>query len=316
MIESDAIRTGVTIIRPHEADPYLRRCPCAVHVGNGYGKLTGALQIEELGELESLIGLTNTLSVPAVMQGILDYHLPRLPKRVVSINVVVGETNDAMLNDIRGRQVGREHVQTAIENCSDQVGEGAVGAGTGTMCFGYKGGIGTASRVVPGSLLGEEKDFTLGILVQSNYGGSLTIYGHPIAQHPSQPVGGSCMLLLATDAPVEARQLKRLAKRTMVGLGRTGSVLGHSSGDFCIAFSNYPPNLRLADSNTRRTMQVLAEDYLTAFFEATVDATMEALYNSLTMSPTVKGFEGRIAEGLDLRQYSDVLPLKRTNSLL
>ncbi len=215
IIEGKNIRTGVTVIKPHDNDPFLMKLPCAVYAGNGFGKLTGTIQVEELGELESLIGLTNTLSVCQVVQGILNYHIPRMPASEKSINVLVGETNDAYFNDIKGCHVTPEHVARAIEDCSETAVEGCVGAGAGVSCCGFKSGIGTASRTVPGIHLGEEGNYTVGALVQANFGGNLNIYGHqlPFAALPEKEIKGSCMIIVATDAPVDARQLKRIAKR-------------------------------------------------------------------------------------------------------
>lgn len=304
--EGNDINTGITIIKPHEKEPFLWKCPCSVAVGNGFGKLTGIAQIEELGELESLIGLTNTLSVAPVMQGILDYHLKNTSREsLMSINIVVGETNDGYLNDIRQCAIKPHHVKEAIKSLSEDVKQGAVGAGTGTVCFGYKGGIGTASRIIPGDSIKEGKDYTVGVLVQSNYGGHLSIYGHEIERNPVKKLNdkGSCMIILATDAPVDARQLKRFAKRGLLGLVRTGSYMGHGSGDFCIAFSNNANNLRHHEDNNMRTIQVLADGQLSPFFDAIVEASTEALYNSLTMSESLEGFCGNYAEGLDLETF-------------
>lgn len=300
------INTGITIIKPHEKEPFLWKCPCSVAVGNGFGKLTGIAQIEELGELESLIGLTNTLSVSPVMQGILDYHLENTTQESLrSINIVVGETNDGYLNDIRQCAIKTHHVKEAIKSLSEDVEEGAVGAGTGTVCFGYKGGIGTASRIIPGNAIKENMDYTVGVLVQSNYGGNLSIYGHDIKRSPIKKLNdkGSCMIILATDAPVDARQLKRFAKRGLLGLVHTGSYMSHGSGDFCIAFSNHENNLRYFEDNNMRTIQVLADGQLSPFFNAIVEAATEALYNSLTMSESLEGFCGHYVEGLDLEIF-------------
>lgn len=307
----DPIRTGVTVVIPHGGDVFVDRCPAAVAVGNGFGKLTGASQIEELGELESVIALTNTLSVPQVMQGLLDYHVPRMPAESQSINVVVGETNDGYLNDIKAQQVRPDHVLEAIEAATEIVEEGCVGAGTGTCCFGYKGGIGTASRIVPLAIGDEGRPLKIGALVQSNYGGNLTVYGHAL---PSGSAGsndhGSCMIVVATDAPLDSRQLGRLARRGIVGLTRTGSTLAHGSGDFCIAFTNNASVRRKAGQGRLRRQEILDDEDLSVLFEAVVDAVAEALYNSLTMAVATTGFEGHRAEAFNPRTFADVLPLR------
>lgn len=301
LIEGQDIRTGVTVVRPHAGDPFQLRCPCAVSTGNGYGKLAGSEQIDELGELESLIGLTNTLSVAQVLQGILEYHLAQLPA-IRSINVVVGETNDGFLNDIRACRIRPQHALAAIQACSAEVAEGAVGAGCGTVCFGYKGGIGSASRCIPASVSGEERPYHIGALVQSNYGGQLNLYGRPLPSGQPQNVApaGSCMIVLACDAPLEARQLRRLARRGILGLAYTGSCLRHGSGDFCIAFSNHAANLRRWDQRRTRRVEVLCDEQLDPFFEAAVEAVREAVYNSLCMASAMSGVAGHAVAALDV----------------
>lgn len=291
------IHTGVTIISPNELNPYDFKCPAAIHSANGYGKLAGAMQVEELGEIESLIGLTNTLSVAQVMDGILDYHIPLMEEKDGSINVIVGETNDGYLSDIKGRHIKSHHVKIAIDNLSDIVEEGSVGAGSGTRCYGYKGGIGTSSRIVPKSVTEEEKDYTVGVLVQSNFGTNLDIYGKkmPYKPLPTPESKGSCMIIVATDAPFSDCQLKRLSKRAIIGLTNTGSYMSNGSGDFVIAFSNYESNLRPKDNKSTLNLKQLHEDKLDFFFEAVMEATQEAIYNSLTMAETVEGIKGRKA---------------------
>jgi D-aminopeptidase len=299
-----SVRTGVTVILPHEGDPFADRCPAAVHVGNGFGKLTGALQIAELGELESAIALTNTLSVPDVMRGLLDHYVPSMPAAWHSINVVVGETNDGYLNDIKARVVRPEHVAEAIRASGTEVAEGCVGAGTGTCCFGYKGGIGTSSRVVPRRDLGTSGAVHVGALVQSNYGGTLTLYGRPASRPQTGPDpagGGSCMIVVATDAPLDSRQVLRLARRGIVGLTRTGSDLPHDSGDFCLAFSNALQTRRPFDRPAVHQFPALPEPTLSALFAATIEAVTEALYNSLTMAVATTGFQGHRVEAFDPR---------------
>ena len=306
------VRTGLTLISPCDGDVFMNHIPAAVAVGNGFGKLVGALQVEEMGTIESLIGLTNTLSVAAVMQGLVDYHVPKLPGDYNSINIVVGETNDCRLNNIRGCHVKPEHVAEAIKLLSKDVAEGDVGAGTGTVCFGLKGGIGTASRIIPKDDTGEERDFTIGALVQSNYGGRLTVYGHRLPKLPPsneipRPENGSCMIVVLTDAPLSSRQLKRLAKRGLIGMTETGSIMQNGSGDFCIAASNYEKNRRHR-INKGQEYYYLADSQLNPFFIACAETVQEALYNSMTMAAGARqGYD--FYPGLNLADYADILPL-------
>lgn len=292
LIEGDRIRTGVTIVLPHGDNLFARKVRAAIHVGNGFGKLMGSTQVNELGEIESPIALTSTLNVPRVADALLDYMLA-LPgnERVRSLNVVVGETNDGQLNDIRARRVGRTEVLAAIQSAGVDVEEGVVGAGTGTICFGWKGGIGTASRVVGG--------LTVGALVQSNYGGALRIAGMPFRNGPgAQPAGdGSIMIVLATDATLEHRELERLASRAIWGLGRTGSSGSNGSGDYAIAFSTTTGN-------------PLRGDRLSPLFEAAIEATEEAILNSLFLARTVIG-NGVKVEALPLAEV--MMEWKRRN---
>lgn len=301
--------TGLTLISPCEGDVFINPLPAAVAVGNGFGKMTGALQIEELGTLESVIGLTNTLSIAAVMQGLVKHHTPTMPKGS-TINIVVGETNDGRLNDIHGTHVKPLHVAEAIGKLSEDVAEGGVGAGAGTVCFGFKGGIGTSSRVIPAAKTGEGQDFTIGAIVQSNYRGYLTVYGQRIqkAPEPLEKESGSCMIVLLTDAPVSSRQLRRLAKRGIVGLTNTGSVMYHGSGDFCIAASNYQKNRQIR-VRKGQSYYYLSDSQLDLFFEGCADAVQEALYNSLTMAAGAS-YNGKNFPGLDLAEYADILQLK------
>ncbi|MCL2008044.1 MAG: P1 family peptidase [Treponema sp.] len=301
------INTGITLIQSHENDAYLNPIPCAVYTGNGFGKLAGSLQVEELGVLESMIGLTNTLSVPMVMHGLIEFYLEN-NKEITSINVLVGETNDSGLNNIGALAIKSSHVKEAIENLSLDVEEGCVGAGTGTSCYGYKGGIGTSSRIV--------KDYVIGALVQSNYGGNLNIYGKPYPSGKPEAAGegtsggslgspdgaadGSCMIVLATNAPLDARQLKRIAKRGIAGMVQTGSYLAHGSGDFCIAFSNFPGNITERNNKELKTFTVLPEDQLNPLFEAACDAVREALYNSISMAEDMKTKDGKIVKAINL----------------
>lgn len=272
LIRGERIRTGVTAILPHSGNLFRRKVPGAVHVGNAFGKLIGSTQVNELGEIETPICLTATLNSFRVADAVLDCMLS-LPgnEDVRSINPLVGETNDGALNDIRARAVGHDEVLRAIQSAKDgPVEEGAVGAGTGTIAFGWKGGIGTSSRKVGPHMLG--------VLVQSNFGGRLTINGVPMADL-SQPGGadGSIMMVVATDAPILHRNLQRLAARTMLGLGRTGSSGSNGSGDYAIAFS------------TSTAAPELANDAMSPLFAAVVDATEEAIINSMTQATTVTG---------------------------
>jgi D-aminopeptidase len=272
LMRGDRIRTGVTAILPHSGNLFRRKVPGAVHVGNAFGKLIGSTQVNELGEIETPICLTATLNSFRVADAVLD-HMLSLPgnEDVRSINPLVGETNDGALNDIRARAVGHDEVLRAIQSAKDgPVDEGSVGAGAGTIAFGWKGGIGTASRKVG--------PHTLGVLVQSNFGGRLTINGVPMADL-SQPGGadGSIMMVVATDAPIRHRNLQRLAARTMLGLGRTGSSGSNGSGDYAIAFS------------TASAGPELANDAMSPLFAAVIEATEEAIINSMTQATSVTG---------------------------
>ena len=299
LVHGEKVRTGVTAIVPHSGNLFQEKVPAAIYTGNGFGKLIGVTQIEELGEIETPILLTNTLSVWDVANGVVQYMLA-LPgnESVRSINPVVGETNDGWLNDIRGRNVKPEHSREAIENASPgSIQEGAVGAGTGTVCFGWKGGIGTSSRILPPSLGG----FRVGVLVQTNFGGVLDIAGVPVGKELQRhafkaeltyPGDGSCIIVVATDAPLDRSQLKRLGKRATLALGRTGSSMSNGSGDYVIAFST-AKELRVGP-NTDMIHQVphLRQDALSPLFQAVVEATEEAVYNSLCKAVPVTGYQG------------------------
>ena len=285
LICGEHVRTGVTVILPHGGNLFREKVPAAVFVGNGFGKLMGSTQVDELGELESPIALTSTLNVPRVADALLDWMLA-LPgnEDVRSINVVVGETNDGGLNDIRGRHVGREEVFAALRSAKGgAVEEGSVGAGTGTIAFGWKGGIGTSSRKLPAKLGG----WTVGVLVQSNYGGILTIDGAPVGralgQHylrnELQNADGSIMIVIATDAPVDARNLRRMGARAMMGLARTGAAGTNGSGDYAIAFS----------TGGLKPAAPLKNDDVSPLFLAVIEATEEAIYNSLFKATAVGG---------------------------
>ncbi|GAB4375661.1 MAG: P1 family peptidase [Calditrichia bacterium] len=316
LVAGDSIRTGVTAILPHKDNIFQWKVPAAIYVANGFGKLTGYTQVEELGSIETPIILTNTLSVPAAADALIDYTLS-FPENedVRSVNPVVGETNDGWLNDIQGRHVKKEHVLEAIHKArSGPVEQGAVGAGTGTVCFGFKGGIGTASRVLPTNLGG----YTVGVLVQTNFGGVLQIDGVPIGmelgryylkdQLPAPSPDGSCMIVVATDAPLTARNLKRLAKRAMLGLAKTGGISSQGSGDYVIAFST-AKNLRIPHraKEAVQTLKELSNDRLSPLFMAVIEATEEAILNSLTMAQTVKGRDGHVAEPLPREETLRIL---------
>ncbi len=319
LIEGDRIRTGVTAIRPHRGNLFREKVPAAVYVGNGFGKAAGFLQVQELGTIETPIVLTNTLSVGTAVEATVAWML-RQPgnEGVGSVNAVVGETNDGYLNDIRGQHVTPDDVWAAIDAAAaGPVEEGSVGAGTGTTNFGWKGGIGTASRVLPDELGG----YTLGALVQTNYGGLLRIDGVPVGealgqysfrsvvegesngQSPGSENEGSCMIVLATDAPLSPRNLERLAKRAIMGLARTGSFMSNGTGDFVIAFST--PN-RTQDGAVQSVDQ-LANRAMSPLFLATVEAVEEAVYNALTAATTVQGRAGHVIEALPLDRVETLL---------
>jgi D-aminopeptidase len=318
----DSVRTGVTAVLPHASNLFQEKVPAAIFIGNGFGKLMGVTQIEELGNLESPILLTNTLNVPRVADALIDYMLG-LPenKGVRSVNVVVGETNDGFLNDIRGRHIGRDEVFAALKNAqSGPVEEGCAGAGTGTVCFGWKGGIGTSSRVLPNSAGG----YTVGVLVQTNFGGVLTINGAPVGRElgqfamkealPYSEGDGSCMIIVATDAPLDARNLKRLASRAMLGLARTGGYASNGSGDYVIAFSTAKENRVTHRTNAKVQNQLsLLNDETSPLFLAVVEATEEAIINSLFKATTTRGFSGHVVEALPIERTLTIL--KKYNAL-
>lgn len=298
--DGSKIHTGVTAILPHGGNLFQEKVPAAVHVGNGFGKLTGISQVQELGNLETPIVLTNTLSVPTAADALIDYTLAQKGnEKVKSVNFVVGETNDGYLNDIIARAVRKEHVLEAIKKASTgPVEEGNVGAGTGTVCFGWKGGIGTSSRVLPAKSGG----YTVGVLVQSNYGGVLEVNGTPLGKllgkhflhdQLNDPADGSCMMVIATDAPLTARNLERLAKRAMLGLGKTGGIASNGSGDYVIAFST-AEGLRVQGGKAFYETRELHNDDTSPLFLAAIEATEEALLNSLSTAKTVKGMNGTV----------------------
>jgi D-aminopeptidase len=326
LIKGESVRTGVTAIIPHSGNLFQEKVPAAIFVGNGFGKLIGSTQVDELGEIETPILLTSTLNVPRVADALIDWMLA-LPgnEDVRSINPIVAETNDGYLNDIRGRHAGRDEVFAALKAAKDgPVAEGAVGAGTGTVAFGFKGGIGTSSRLLPQNLGG----YTVGVLVQTNFGGVLTINGAPVGRElgryylkeqlerigrinmPDDPVrekaDGSIIMVVATDAPLDARNLKRLAARTMLGLARTGSPSTQGSGDYAIAFSTAKENRIRAGEKVLIT-QTLGNEAMSPLFQAVVEATEEAIYNSLLRATTVIGRDGHRVEALPISKVVEIL---------
>ena len=315
VVQGDNVRTGVTAILPHGGNLFTDRVPAALHVGNGFGKITGATQLRELGELETPLLLTCTLCVWKAADAMVDWMLgqPGMAN-VRSINPVVAETNDGTLNDIRARPITAEQVRAALTSASDgPVAEGSVGAGTGTVAFGWKGGIGTSSRLLPQSLGG----WTLGVLVQTNFGGILQVLGAPVgkelgqyafqreAQSPGDRGDGSCVMVIATDAPLSDRNLERLAARAVMGLARTGSSASNGSGDYAVAFST-SEKVRRAANATRLTTEELSNEQMSGLFEAAVEATEEAIYNSLFQATTTTG-NGRTIQAIPLDRVRDVL---------
>jgi D-aminopeptidase len=314
-IEGDSIRTGVTAILPHEGNAFLDRVPAAIYVGNGFGKILGVTQVAELGELETPILLTCTLCVWNAADALVGWMLEQPGmENVRSINPVVAETNDGTLNAIRSRPIGPKEVRAALAAAaSGPVAEGSVGAGTGTIAFGWKGGIGTSSRVLPAQLGG----WTVGVLVQTNFGGILQVLGAPVGRElgqyafkretetPTERGDGSCVMVVATDAPLSDRNLRRLAARAIMGLSRTGSSAANGSGDYVIAFST-STKVRRAFNATRLATEEVANEPMSALFEATVEATEEAIYNSLFEATTVTG-SGHTAEAIPLDKVRQVL---------
>jgi D-aminopeptidase len=313
VIKGDDIRTGITAILPHGGNIFQEKVPAAIHLGNAYGKLTGYTQVEELGEIETPILLTGTLNVPKVADGLMHYMLS-LPgnENVWSINPVVGETNDGWLSDGRRRPLGFKEVNKAIENAaSGPVKEGCVGAGTGTTCYGFKGGIGTSSRVLPEKIGG----YTVGVLVQTNFGGILRINGAPVGRELDRfysPIpasddddDGSCMIVVATDAPLLTRNLKRLAKRAIFGMVRTGSFGSNGSGDYVIAFTTNE-SLRITSSKPEKIDALLKNYQMSALFLAVVEATEEALLNSMFKATSMTGRDGHHMEAIPLDKVMEI----------
>lgn len=316
LIEGDNFRTGVTAIRPHAGNLFQDKVAGAVFAYNAFGKLVGSTQVNELGQIETPIVLTNTLSVFDAASAVAHWTLAEQGnENVPRSNALVGETNDGWLNDIRGFHVKAADVLRAINEATDgPVAEGTVGAGTGTVAFGWKGGIGTSSRKLPE----KEGGFTIGVLVQTNFGGRLTISGVPIWKDlqpqqarlrepaaPQNPADGSCMIVVATDAPLDARQLRRLAARAILGMARVGSSGSSGSGDYVIAFST--TNRIAQEAKRTKPPALLSEDALSTLFEAVIDATEEAIVNSLLKATTVNGFQNHHADALPTLQLRQLL---------
>jgi len=319
--EGDSVRTGVTAIIPHSGNVFREKVPAAIHVGNGFGKLAGVTQVRELGNIETPVLLTNTLSVPAATEALVKYTLEQPGNEEVrSVNPVVGETNDGWLNDIRGMHVEKQHVFEAIQNAeSGSVQEGNVGAGTGTICFGFKGGIGTSSRVLPESKGG----YKVGVLVQSNFGGVLQIDGAPVGVEMDRyymndklndTADGSCMIVVATDAPLLSRNLERLAKRAMLGLAKTGGISSNGSGDYIIAFStNEKVRVPYESNENLHDVKVLRNNAMSPMFMAVIEATEEAILNALFSAESMKGRNGHVVNELPEEKTIEIL--KKYNRL-
>lgn len=315
LIVGDSIRTGVTVVVPHQGNIFRKKVPAAVYVGNGFGKALGFTQVEELGNIETPIALTSTLNIFLVANSLIDYTLS-IPEnsKIRSVNPVVGETNDGWLNDVRGRYTTTKDVFDAIKSAkSGVVAEGNVGAGTGTRCLGFKGGIGTSSRVLPK----EKGGYTVGVLVQSNFGGILKINGAPVgeelnnyymAEDVPYVVDGSCMMIIATDAPLSARNLKRIAKRAFLAHASVGSFSSNGSGDYSIAFSTAPELLiPYGEKSIERKVVEVSNDHMSPLFLATLEAAEEAIYNSLFMAETMVGQKGRKMQALPIKKTLKVM---------
>lgn len=313
LMAGDSVRTGVTVVLPHDGNLFQQKVPAAIELGNGFGKLAGYSQVAELGNIETPIVLTNTLNVSTAAGALVEWTLTQKGnENVRSVNPVVGETNDSYLNDIRGRHVKANHVMEALQKAtSGTVEEGNVGAGTGTVCFGWKGGIGTSSRKLPAKLGG----YTVGVLVQTNFGGVLEVAGVPVGvelgkysfkETLDKSGDGSCMIVVATDAPLDARNLKRLAKRALIGLGKTGGIMANGSGDYVIAFSTA---YRIAHESTSalEELKLLRNDDTSPLFLAVIEATEEAILNSLFTATTTKGYQGHTVEELPVPRVLEIL---------
>jgi D-aminopeptidase len=324
IINGDNVRTGVTAVLPHSGNLYRDKVPGGIFVGNGFGKLTGSTQVDEMGEIETPIVLTNTASVPRVADAVTTYILTLTGnENVLSVNPVIGETNDGYLNDIRGRHIKPDDVFAAIKKAkTGPVEEGNVGAGTGTVAFGWKGGIGTSSRKLPQNFGG----YMVGVLVQTNFGGVLSIAGAPVGQelgryylHNELQEGsgkdkadGSCMIVIATDAPIDARNLRRLAARAWLGMARTGSAASNGSGDYAIAFSTAPQlRIHTSEKPPTRHVELLTNDAMSPLFLAVIEATEEAIYNSMFRATTMSG-NGHTVEGLPIDKTIEILKEHRS----
>ena len=319
LISGDNVRTGVTAILPHTGNIYQQKAPAAIYIGNGYGKLAGFSQVQELGNIETPIILTNTLAVPTAFNALITYTLNQKGnENVQSVNAVIGETNDSFLNDIRSRPITENNVLKAIENAKGgMIEEGNVGAGTGTTAFQYKGGIGTSSRVIPKKLGG----YTVGVLVQTNFGGVLEINGVPIAKEMDNfpklfkyDVDGSCMIVVMTDAPLSSRNLERLAKRAIMGLAKTGGIASNGSGDYVIAGSTYRDNFIKGDNQSLFIeTKELDNNAISPLFLAVIEATEEAIVNSLFAANKTVGFKDNKSEALPIPEVLKIM--KKYNAL-
>ena len=312
--EGDDVRTGITVILPHSGNLFQKKVSAGIHVANGFGKAAGLSQIEELGNVETPILITNTLSVPAVAEGLIEYTLKLEGNEDVrSVNPAVFEINDGFLNDIRGRYLRREHVFEVISRANEgEVEMGSVGAGTGSHCMGFKGGVGTSSRVLPESMSG----YTIGVLLVTNFGGILQINGAPVGRELGkfylsdkllQEDEGSCIIVIATDAPLDSRNLKRLAKRSILGLAKAGSFSSNGSGDYTIAFTTHPSHIvPYHPESLKREVELLYNDHLSPLFLAVVEATEEAVYNSILKATTVKGKDGHTLEAVSIDKVVEI----------
>ncbi len=322
LIQGEDCRTGITVILPHAGNIFQEKVPAAIYVANGFGKVMGITQVDELGVIETPIVLSNTLSVPVAAKAVIEFTLSLLGnENIRSVNPVVGETNDGYLNNIRAGYVEEKHVLNAIQKAhAGTVGEGNVGAGTGTVCFGFKGGIGTSSRKLPKNLGG----FTIGVLVQTNFGGILEINGAPVGEELQRYYlheeiepqhDGSCMIVVATDAPLNARQLKRVAKRAVYGLVRSGGITTHGSGDYVIAFST-SPRVRYSYRSDKMIQQkeILRDKHLSPIFLAAEEAVEEAIYHSLFAGKDMTGFQGHEVKALPEEKVKSIL--KKYNLLI
>lgn len=321
LVVGDSIRTGVTAVLPFDGNIFQHKIPAAIFAANGFGKLAGSTQVNELGNIETPIILTNTLNVATAIDAVIEHTLNyKGNEGIKSVNAIVGETNDSYLNDIRGRHVKKQDVLSAINAAkSGTLEEGNVGAGTGTVCFGFKGGIGTSSRKLPKNLGG----YTVGVLVQTNFGGVLEINGAPVGAELGKfsfsnellnNVDGSCMIVIATDAPLDSRNLERLAKRAFLGLGKTGGIASNGSGDYMIAFST-AENVRIPHQPDKITLNTafLHNDATSPIFMAAIEATEEAIINSLFAAETMSGFKGNKVNALPLEKVIPIL--KKYNRL-